>query len=532
TRYLHGTCTVLARYITVPSRYMPGKAYGKKPRSKTNEKYSVITHIRPDGEKTTIFPIPDKKHSKPLLPPEFIEKIEAEPKMKGYRSSIYSSGAHEQRLSICNWGSSLRPDIFTAFPNGERGFDRAAKRTVTHLRAMQGDVLALCELIRCGANPDHEDANGVTPIFIALKEMSGFLRPGCVITNRERNMKPFTASEIEKELFRGELVVRTLIEQHVDVNRCVDNISLLHIVCVMKNWNIIALLLEHGAKMDLSGSTIERCFSRAERARFHALVKTKSLPRNQERPPQACPCWSGKLVKDCHANEQPYPPNFICICSSAKLYEKCCLRKQPVVERRHGERRCIVHYSKGRSLPGPNDNQLDLETNQELVRILGHHIDPAYAYALNRSVYGPVAVGHNFSRRIQEECQQRWNALIDEYITLGVDYRSKFEIERAAKIGVRAGALVRKCEGQGCWKVERRDVEALKICAKCRLAVYCSTVCQKSSWPTHKLTCGSNTQKAQQLPSQHVIENFRAKYLASRREWQLEKESVSSISML
>lgn len=73
------------------------------------------------------------------------------------------------------------------------------------------------------------------------------------------------------------------------------------------------------------------------------------------------------------------------------------------------------------------------------------------------------------SRNLAENTQMRWNALIDEYILLGIDPRSKKDIERAAKIGTWNGALIMTCEGKRCGNYEDRDVECFKFCSKCKM---------------------------------------------------------------
>ena len=66
---------------------------------------------------------------------------------------------------------------------------------------------------------------------------------------------------------------------------------------------------------------------------------------------------------------------------------------------------------------------------------------------------------------------------MDEYIILGKDPRPRLDIELAAKIGLHGGPLYRRCESRDCNKVEGRDVDKMKCCAKCKL------VCQLSDLP-------------------------------------------------
>ncbi|KAF9475605.1 hypothetical protein BDN70DRAFT_232209 [Pholiota conissans] len=451
----------------------------------------------------------EPKLSKPHLPPEFIQRIESDPKMKGAKTRIYSSEVHDQRLRIHRWNNPISPNIFTILPNGSEGFTEESKRTLIHLYAMEGDILALCELIRCGADPDWKDTLGVTPIFVALADMVAFLVPGLVVV---KNGKRCNKSDMERDLYKSEQVIRILVEQHADVNTVTEGLSHLYLACVMRHWGLINLFLEHGATNTVPDSLIEKLFAPSDQARFYALVKAKA---NQERPPRVCPCWSGKFLKDCHAKEQSYPLKFVCVCGSDKVYEKCCFRRRPVLEKWDDAHGRIVQYFSGQVFPSTNDREVRIEANSYVAGLVEPFIDPAFAYALKRSPFHPIPCGSKYSRKIHEECQRCWNALIDEYIALGTDKRSTFDIERAAKIGVRAGALIRTCEGEGCSKVERKDIDALKNCAKCHIAVYCSPACQKSAWPTHKKVCCTADQKNQALPSQHFMQEFHKEYLAT-----------------
>lgn len=54
-----------------------------------------------------------------------------------------------------------------------------------------------------------------------------------------------------------------------------------------------------------------------------------------------------------------------------------------------------------------------------------------------------------------------WNTLVDEYIFSGRDghdYRPRFEIELDSKIGPNEGQLYRRCEAEGCPRVDGRGV--------------------------------------------------------------------------
>ena len=88
------------------------------------------------------------------------------------------------------------------------------------------------------------------------------------------------------------------------------------------------LFIQHGAKIPSSFSSSPIVSSPANKTRFKNLFE-QVLKAGETRPPRPCPCWSGKLLSDCHASPgtKPYPPEFLCQCGSRKIYEKCCTKK-------------------------------------------------------------------------------------------------------------------------------------------------------------------------------------------------------------
>lgn len=146
--------------------------------------------------------------------------------------------------------------------------------------------------------------------------------------------------------------------------------------------------------------------------------------------------------------------------------------------------------------------------------------------------------GRRFSKHLAHELQQKWNAIVDEYIAEGEDPRSSFEVERAAKIGYGNGALIRVCEAEECDNVEEGadDKFRFRQCSGCHIvssflvvirsrptedwfrvvqSVYCSSKCQRSAWPKHKKACGSDTHLQQMLPSQTALFADPEQYLMS-----------------
>lgn len=203
-----------------------------------------------------------------------------------------------------------------------------------HLVADLGDVLLAYEYLRVGLDPDVKDLYGRTPIWFALQAaVKLHTLPDGTITSRERSDR----------LARQTRVARLLIEQHIDVNQSHDSVTPLMLACKARDWETISLLLEHGAKKTFATKT---CFSTDKhRKKFMDLVTTKSLPQGHERPARICPCWSGKMLIECHAipGRHPYPTSFLCMCGSKKSHESCCARKTPVYEYWEGSH--LVPYS-------------------------------------------------------------------------------------------------------------------------------------------------------------------------------------------
>lgn len=77
--------------------------------------------------------------------------------------------------------------------------------------------------------------------------------------------------------------------------------------------------------------------------------------------------------------------------------------------------------------------------------------------------------GKHLSKLDCKQWSEEWNRHVDEYIALGRDRRSRVDIELAAKIGLHGGPLYRRCEAEGCTKVESRDVDRMKCCGNCKL---------------------------------------------------------------
>lgn len=80
-----------------------------------------------------------------------------------------------------------------------------------------------------------------------------------------------------------------------------------------------------------------------------------------------------------------------------------------------------------------------------------------------------------------------WNRAVDQYMAMQTDFRSRFDIELAAKIGPHGGPLYKHCEAEDCDKVEPRDVEKMKCCAQCKLVRLPRQLLSSLEWYTDLL---------------------------------------------
>ncbi|KZP33764.1 hypothetical protein FIBSPDRAFT_1035767 [Athelia psychrophila] len=482
------------------------------------------------------------------LPAKFVQELLDKPGFSDPESYVFNPSYHALRVKMVSGPGGqvdLSSDLRVCPPDPqtvELGFGEQAKRTALHYGSALGDPLLVCELIRIGATIDFRDAAGATPLMLAIKFLTAMW------VNASKPTSSLRASQGFTDLFsRSEFIIRTLVEQHANVNIPCDAIDPAHpqftpimFACTMKHWDIIALLLEHGA----TAPPLIINFSGAECHRLNLLVKKYA---NKPRPARPCPCWSGQLLSLCHAAEdKPFPPEFICRCGSGKTYGRCCARRNAMrmIERWDPSEDWIrpATYSKlPKSLVSPEDidrlqtiqattvmfeglrQSLGFPKSPEVERIdFRHevanklesqgHIDAAFAYAIRKVHLFPRPVGQSISKRDSLDTQYAWNKVIDQYIDLNTDPRSRDQIERAAKIGRECGALYRACDGPNCQTTEGPNLPKLKKCSKCKVGVYCSQECQLRSWRlTHKAECNQPGQTEQALPSQKAI----AKYVSS-----------------
>ncbi|KZP26733.1 hypothetical protein FIBSPDRAFT_854393 [Athelia psychrophila] len=480
--------------------------------------------------------MPAKPKPTPHLPAEFLRRMLADPMMANESDSesmVYSAQFQIERQKIVDLSVARGPDTLAGLKLLEISTSNGVqtpKMGQIHMSAIAADPLHLCEMIRLGADMDLKDSEGNTPLLTAMK---------CLIAYKAH---PELCSSLWIRRLR--YIARTLIEQLVDVNSTptagtTAGLSALHMACHAREWEIIELLLQHGAHAVVPGSTarpaVDFLALPSDKKRFRKLEKSR-----KPCAPQPCPCWSGKLLADCHAMDQPYPHEFYCTCGSKKSYGKCCSQRNIFVfEKWDDERRYIrpqvmrfvdpaIKVDGGRrttqeivdahyiSLPREflDDEKLSEEHALFFLQRIGVNllsrglIEPAYGFAMKEVQFLPRPQGRSYSKIACLEAQRRWNAAVDKYISLNNVSKPEaiFKIEVAAKIGASNGAMYHTCEGAGC--VNRDEANEKLRCCKCKMAFYCSASCQHSQWKTHKPICGTVSQKEQALPSQIAIDKY------------------------
>lgn len=280
--------------------------------------------------------------SKPHLPTEFLKQLLAQPMMQSAGLSyIFTPEFHKQRLEIV--ADILNPEDPLIFPQNSEAW------TWLHMAINMADPPLFCEMLRLGALVDKVDHMDRTPLMFLMEYLSSqnsvFQGLGCdfqfqVIDRAnayrgamQANRWALRTTPQTKELViqRVIYIANLLIEQHADVNVSREiagfKFTPLHIACMLHRWDLIELLLKHGAHprgtTSQSRSAVPSSFleESSEKHRFESMVAQYA---GTPRPSRMCPCFSNKCLLECHTITKPYPRDFLCKCGSKKTYSGCC----------------------------------------------------------------------------------------------------------------------------------------------------------------------------------------------------------------
>lgn len=473
----------------------------------------------------------------PCLPQKLLDEFKTDPLITAKPSNIYNEQFEQFRIKVLSQKSSCEIEVLLedSQPKPSRSsldprvfgkidlFTKGQNRTCLHMAAKRADIPLAYECIRIGTAINFKDKDGITALLLACI----MLRSTKTIKEIMKTQPPPAPGSSDAEVlsdkflddeFARHLRIATLfVEQHADVNVTVDGDSSLSIAAEIACWPFVELLIRHGAKVPSVKHPGYPTFrSAAQRSKFQSIVRT--VKPSDSRPLRRCPCWSGELLKDCHAaGSIPYPAEYICLCGSKKVHGRCCMRR----EFRHLEtwneendwimpvREMPLHIPQDDAFQSGFSNAqqvmsnlfqspgFDMEafksrmkgfTRELLGSLLEGTVDPAFQYAMDQVDFMPRRVlfllilscikSHIMASRLwnrnlsRVECKKRadeWNAAVDEYVASGIDGRPVWDIEANSKIGLNGGPLYKGCEAEDCDNIEGRYVEKMKCCSSCKL---------------------------------------------------------------
>lgn len=260
-------------------------------------------------------------------PPES-PALQTQPLLLDDGDDTQCEGAEHEPHDKDTGGSS---HIFTdAIP---RGFLTKSERNLLHDAAYSGDVPLTYEGIRLGMNVNARNCDGKIPLLMACQRLCTHTQ-AALFSGADGEISPpaSTLADHRRRAWCCAQIATVLISQHADMNaRDVLGFTPLAAVCLSGTpyWDLIELLLQHGADVHLHGPPFDlssQFDDPAEQAVFADLVRTYTP--NKTRPLRVCPCWSGRSLPECHGSRiQSYPLYFLCPCGSEERYESCCRRK-------------------------------------------------------------------------------------------------------------------------------------------------------------------------------------------------------------
>ncbi|KAI0071245.1 hypothetical protein K474DRAFT_641868 [Panus rudis PR-1116 ss-1] len=472
----------------------------------------------------------------PFIPKELLRKLESDPVVASVPSIFRDKQLHEWRLKCLKCPDYVDIPFVVQLSdsnvhNGKPvGFSADDRCTILHQAAIVGDILLAHESIRMGCELDAKDREGMTPLYMACKALHGI--SGSSFANLSARMDISRSIPDMKE--RLARVIALLVEQRANLQVELNRNTPLTFLIKIGRWSLVDLCLQHGAT--IPGSLLPLTLSPASHARLQQAIDLHTPTSPSSIPPQPCPCWSGKLLRDCHMRAQPYPSEFLCLCASGKTYGRCCGKKgNPDQEKWTEEGRYIYRSTRykmpvydvppelaalipeQRSVPLPDMSQdfIDILLAFSLNVMIAGGMDCAWVYAYKKSRKMPFPIANQFSKFSTKSTMDTWNSLIDEYIASGQDSRSSLKIELANKVGPNLGPLYKRCEADGCSKQEGVDDITMRRCSNCQLIYYCSPICQRKDWARHKAVCEAKGHREQELPPQTFFHKFWADLVRS-----------------
>ncbi|KAF5364887.1 hypothetical protein D9758_008106 [Tetrapyrgos nigripes] len=392
-------------------------------------------------------------------------------------------------------------------------FGQGAGKTLLHGAIRQGEVPSAHEFIRMGIHLDVRDSDGVTPLFYAMELISRLHKALEIVSqpnpSKRHRIQPtpdMHPDYIKKKMDQAAAIAKLLIEQHADVNASAFGCTLLCLAADSHQWDLLKLLLLHGARRP--GPQDHQPHSTSGRIRLSSLMK-EIKPANP-RPARPCPCWSGKLLRMPRFLSSTIPRLFLMwvwhvpsnveevvdanFTTTTNFFREL-MGGDPETKKKADSFADHVMRKKAR-------------ITMRHLKAIGrdHEMDPAFLYPMEFSNFMPRPWAGLLSKVEYYDRMREWNKIVDQYIATVPDSRTRIEIEIQSKIGPHGGPLYRFCEAEGCKTAEGRDLEKIQGCAGCQLVFYCSKECQKSGWKEHKTECKVKTHRPQLLHAQWLLD--------------------------
>lgn len=247
------------------------------------------------------------------------------PALDGIRDALLKQGVDERWQAFFQTDISNHPQIPLDSLLAKE-YATGSGQTLLHYAASFWDLPLAYECVRLGANINARSTSGLTPLMAAVCSVGGARVMELEAAQAGRDTD--RAVSLKNRALR---IVNMLLDQHADVNLgewC--GMSCLGLAWATLDWSTMALLLRYGARM--ADNILEpwppflplfRGYEDLQR-----LFRMVASAGPAFRPPRQCPCWSGKLLSECHgAANQPFPPEFLCPCGSFKIFRVCCNRR-------------------------------------------------------------------------------------------------------------------------------------------------------------------------------------------------------------
>lgn len=319
--------------------------------------------------------------SLPYLPSHLVEQLKKDP-IVGFKTSIINFRDTERyRLRVISQKTHPHVPVTGIVPPPEeqvgvdprvsmalRRWQRTDHKCQLHFAAMELDIPLVHEALRMSNDPSYKDADGVTPLFLALEAARSHIRfgPNVRIEERTRTVLRLSNREVRARVTR---IVTLLAEQHGDIDSGFEGRTPLSIAVELSLWEVVEVLLRHGVKTP----PIRQLSFKNNDSKVQYLKLVTSIGQVASRPPRRCPCWSGKLLSECHAADWvPYPEEMLCFCGKNKVYGNCCLKRGFKWVERWNERENMF-------LPSQDTNPTyNVEVPEWLARL------PAYTTGINQ----------------------------------------------------------------------------------------------------------------------------------------------------